>query len=205
MIDFQEFVSKQSDETALMERAASGDASAFSELYQRYSGRVYSFAYRMLGVESSAEDVTHEAFLVLIEHPEQYQSERGSVLTFLCAIARHHIFRLFRRRGYEVESEYDDDAKYTGRPDESEQDALTILLGQELASEVTAAIGELSPLQREAIVLREFQELSYEEISRVTCAEVSVVKVRLHRARRSLARRLAPYLDSEREQCHELR
>jgi RNA polymerase sigma-70 factor (ECF subfamily) len=197
-------VSKQSDETALMEMAARGDASAFSELYHRYGHRVYSFAYRMLSVESAAEDVTQEAFLVLIEHPEQYRSERGSVLTFLCAIARHHIFHLFRRRGYEVEMGFDDDVNQT-EPDESEQDPLTILLGQELSAEVSAAIGELSPLQREAIVLREFQELSYEEIARVTCADVSVVKVRLHRARQSLARRLAPYLNSGREECHELR
>ena len=194
----------QSDETALMERAARGDASAFSELYHRYGHRVYNFAYRMLSVESVAEDVTHEAFLVLMEHPERYRAERGSVLTFLCAIARHHIFRLFRRRGYELESEVDDDANQTGRPDESEQDPLTTLLSQELAAEVAAAIGELSPLQREAIVLREFQELSYEEIAKVACVEVSVVKVRLHRARQSLARRLAPYLSAEREECHEL-
>jgi len=191
----------QSDETALMERAARGDASAFNEVYRRYGARVYNFAYRMLSVESVAEDVTQEAFLVLIEHPEQYRSERGSVLTFLCAIARHHIFRIFRRRGYELESGIDDDANRTGWPDESEQDPLTTLLSQELAAEVAAAIGELPPLQREAIVLREFQELSYEEIARVTCAEVSVIKVRLHRARKSLARRLAPYLSSEREEC----
>jgi RNA polymerase sigma-70 factor (ECF subfamily) len=191
----------QSDETALMERAARGDASAFSEVYHRYGPRVYNFAYRMLSVESVAEDVTQEAFLVLIEHPEQYRSERGSVLTFLCAIARHHIFRFFRRRGYELESEWDDDANQTDRPDESDPDPLKTLLSQELAGEVAAAIGELSPLQREVLVLREFQELSYEEIARVTCAEVSVIKVRLHRARQSLARRLAPYLCSERKEC----
>ena len=191
----------QSDEPALMERAARGDASAFNEVYRRYGARVYNFAYRMLSVESVAEDVTQEVFLVLIEHPEQYRSERGSVLTFLCGVARHHIFRIFRRRGYELESEFDDDANQFGRPDESEQDPLTTLLSQELAAEVAAAIEELSPLQREAIVLREFQELSYEEIARVTCAEVSVIKVRLHRARQSLARRLAPYLSSEREEC----
>lgn len=188
-----------------MQRAVCGDASAFSELYRRYSDRVYHFAYRMLSSESAAEDVTHQAFLVLIEHPEQYRSERGSVLTFLCSVARHHIFRLFRRRGYEVESEFDNHSKQTARPDESEQDPLTILLDRELAAEVAAAIRELSPLQREAIVLREFQELSYEEISRVTGTDVSVVKVRLYRARQSLARRLAPYLKSERETCNELR
>lgn len=198
-------MSKQSDETALVERAARGDAAAFSELYHRYGHRVYGFAFRMLGSQSVAEDVTHEAFLVLIEHPERYRSERGSVLTFLCSIARYHVFHLFRRRGYQVELENDDAVNQVRRSDESQRDPLAILLGQELAAEVAAAIAELSPLQREAIVLREFQELSYEEIARVTGAEVSVVKVRLHRARRSLARRLAPYLSSEREQCHELR
>jgi RNA polymerase sigma-70 factor, ECF subfamily len=198
-------VTKQTDETALIERAAGGDASAFSELYHRYGQRVYGFAYRMVTSESFAEDVTQEAFLVLMEHPERYRAERGSVLTFLCAIARHHILHLFRRRGYEVNSEFDDDVHQPERPDESEQDPLTILLGQELAAEVAAAINELSLLQREAIVLREFQELSYEEIASVTCVDVSVVKVRLHRARQSLARRLAPYLASERKARHVLR
>lgn len=188
-----------------MERGARGDASAFSELYDRYGRKVYNFAYRMLSSESVAEDVTHEAFLVLIERPEQYRSERGSVLTFLCAIARNHIFHLFRRRGYEVESEFDDQIDERERPDESERDPLRTLLSQELTAEVAAAISELSPLQREAIILREFQELSYEEISSVIDVPVSVVKVRLHRARRALARRLVPYLDLERGRCHEVR
>jgi RNA polymerase sigma-70 factor (ECF subfamily) len=198
-------VSKHSDETAMMERAARGDASAFSELYHRYSHSVYNFAYRMLSVESAAEDVTQEAFLVLIEHPDRYRADRGSVLTFLCAVARHHIFHIFRRRGYEVESEFDHDVDQTPRPDESGRDSLTILLDQELAEEVALAIEELTPLQREVVVLREFQELSYEEIAKVTGAEVNVVKVRLYRGRRSLARRLSRYLALNREAHHELR
>jgi RNA polymerase sigma-70 factor (ECF subfamily) len=189
----------------MMERAARGDASAFSELYHWYSHSVYNFAYRMLSVESAAEDVTQEAFLVLIEHPDRYRADRGSVLTFLCAVARHHIFHIFRRRGYEVESEFDHDVDQTPRPDESGRDSLTILLDQELAEEVALAIKELTPLQREVVVLREFQELSYEEIAKVTGAEVNVVKVRLYRGRRSLARRLSRYLALNRDAHHELR
>jgi RNA polymerase sigma-70 factor (ECF subfamily) len=76
----------------LLAAAARGDQAAFSQLYQRYRNRVYGFAYRMLGAQAVAEDVTHEAFLLLIRQPERYQAARGSLLTFLCAVARNHIF-----------------------------------------------------------------------------------------------------------------
>lgn len=192
------------DEIKLVRAASAGDATAFSQLYRLHKDRVYGFAYRMLGSEAVAEDVAHEAFLVLIEHPERYSPERGSLLTFLCAVARNHVMHHFRRRGYELnetDSGTDDQAE---RPDNQERDPLSNLLGQELAETVNAAINELPPLQREAIVLREFQELSYEEIAAVTETGVNVVRGRLHRARQSLAERLAPYV-SEDGKGYELR
>jgi len=77
-------------------------------IYRRHRDRVYGFAYRMLNSQSIAEDVTHEAFLVLIEHPERYQEERGSMLTFLCSVARNHIMHHFRRNGHEAQEMSDD-------------------------------------------------------------------------------------------------
>jgi RNA polymerase sigma factor (sigma-70 family) len=84
----------------LLAEAARGDQAAFSQLYQRYRNRVYGFAYRMLGAQEAAEDVTHEAFLLLIREPERYQAARGSLLTFLCAVARnlHDVYSAGRRR-----------------------------------------------------------------------------------------------------------
>src|SRR5437763_2466783 len=89
--------------------------------------------------------------------------------------------------------------------DDSQRDPLTQLLEQELKARVDAAILALPALQREAIILREFQELSYEEIAAVTGAQVNAVKVRLYRARQTLARQLAPYLSTSGGQQHGLR
>jgi RNA polymerase sigma-70 factor (ECF subfamily) len=192
-------------ETELARRASGGDAAAFRDLYHRYRTRVHAFAYRMVRVQAIAEEITQEAFLVLIEHPERYQVDRGSMLTFLCAIARNKIMYHLRRNGHEFEI---DDGRFTAamkNHTEVKRDPLTDLLDRELAAEVNAAIATLPPLQREVIVLREFQELSYEEIATVTGVEINVIKVRLHRARQSLARRLTPHLVSLGDQCHELR
>jgi RNA polymerase sigma-70 factor, ECF subfamily len=158
----------------------------------------------MLGTRMVAEDITHEAFLVLIEHPERYQPERGSLLTFLCAVARNHIMHHFRRQGCELTEVGGGALEAEERSDEGGPDPLGHVLAQELAARVNAAVAALPPLQREAIVLREFQELTYEEIGAVTGAEVNVVRARLHRARQSLAQRLAPYV-AENRRPHELR
>lgn len=177
----------------LLTAAARGDEAAFSQLYQRHRNRVYGFAYRMLGAQTVAEDVTHEAFLVLIEQPERYQAARGSLLTFLCAVARNHILQHLRRQErYAPES-----SETLDEEDEPHAalsfDPLTDLLERELAAQVEAALAALPAAQREVLVLREYQELSYEEIATVIGAEVNVVKARLYRARQTLAKRLAPY------------
>ncbi len=178
----------------LLAATARGDEAAFGRLYQRYRNRVYGFAYRMLGAPTLAEDVTHEAFLVLIQQPERYQAARGSLLTFLCAVARHHIFQHLRRQerfaAEPVEDWLDGEMPEAGLA----FDPLHGLLARELAMRVEAALAALPLAQREVLVLREYQDLSYAEIAAVIEADLSVVKVRLHRARLGLAKRLAPYL-----------
>lgn len=160
--------------------------------------RLYGFAYRMVNSQSVAEDVTHEAFLVLIERPTQYEPSRGSMLTFLCAVARNHIMRHFRHANL-IESTLDEDVFYHAQHENCfPGDPLVSLLDEELREEVDRAIEALPVLLREAIVLREFQELSYEEISEVADVTVDVVKVRLHRARQALGRALGSYIQHER-------
>ena len=187
-----------------LEAAAGGDEEAFARLYRLYCNQVHGFAYRMLGTQAAAEDVTHEAFMVLIEHPERYDAERGSVLTFLCAVARNQIFKHFRRRGCELE-DFSSEEDICLVRDEDRPDPLTVLLDRELAEKVNESIALLPTLQREAVVLREFQEMTYDEISAVTGAEVNVVKARLYRARRSLIGHLSSYMSLREERCYELR
>ena len=181
----------------LLAAAARGDQAAFSQLYQRYRNRVYGFAYRMLGTQEIAEDVTHEAFLLLIRQPERYQAARGSLLTFLCAVARNHIFQHLRHQ----ERHAPEPVETSGECDEAGArhsfDPLSDLLERELAAQVEEALAKLPVAQREVVVLREYQELSYEEIAEVIGADTNVVKARLYRARQALAKRLAPYLRAE--------
>ena len=195
----------QNDEINLLKYAAAGDAEAFSELYHRYRDRVFGFAYRMLAVQEIAEDVTHEAFLVLIEHPERYSLEKGSLHTFLCAVARNHILLHLRRNRRHPEEDLDHLDDFLDHHIETMHDPLAALLDQELAAKVDASIAALSPLQREVIILREFQELTYEEIASVTGSDVNVVKARLYRARQALGRLLASYLTTDGDRCYELR
>ncbi len=177
----------------------SGDEKAFERIYKRYRDRVYGFAYRMVNTPAVAEDVTHEAFMVLIERPQQYDPERGSMLTFLCAVARNHIMHYFRESSREVgDSLEGKDVDHLDDECVFRADQLTQLLDEELAAEIGRAVESLPVLLREAIVLREFQELRYEEIAEVAGVSINTIKVRLHRARRALACTLTPYLYAER-------
>jgi RNA polymerase sigma-70 factor (ECF subfamily) len=190
-------------EANLIEKIAQGDESAFNEIYRCYRNRVYGFIYRMTSNRAVAEDITHEVFVVLIENPRRYQTERGSLLTFLCAIARNHVMNYLRRK-HNLDVGFDEFENFDTLEDETKGNPLADLLNQELAARIDTCITALPPLQREVIILREFQELSYEEIARVTEAELSAVKTRLHRARQTLARQLAAYVTSPKDKCYEL-
>lgn len=184
------------DEKQLILRAASGDSAAFEQIYQRYRDRVYGFAYRMISDSASAEDVTQDVLLTLIEHPERYDPGRASLITFLCTIARCKIIDQLRRNanGQDLTLWCDENGASL-QDEQSDSSPFEQLLKGEVERLVAAAITALPPLQRETLLLREYERLSYEEIAAVVGTSINVVRARLHRARRSLAARLAPVLD----------
>jgi len=191
-------------EINLIEKIARGDETAFNEIYRRYRDRVYNFTYRMTVNRAAAEDITHETFLVLIESAERYQNERGSVLTFLCAVARNRVMNHLRRK-HNADVAFDEFDNFDAVENETKSNPLKDLLNQELAARIQICVAALPPLQREVIILREFEELSYEEIANVTGAETSAVKARLYRARQTLARGLAAYVTpAAKDKCYEL-
>jgi RNA polymerase sigma-70 factor (ECF subfamily) len=191
------------NEQNLIEKISRGDEAAFSEIYRIYRDRVYGFVYRMTINQAVAEDITHEVFVVLIENPKRFQAERGKLLTFLCAVARNLVMNHLRRK-HNRDVGFDEFENFDAPEDEARSNPLADLLNQELAARIEIAIAALPPLQREVIILREFEELSYEEIARVTEAELSAVKTRLHRARQTLAEGLSAYVASQKEKCYEL-
>jgi RNA polymerase sigma-70 factor (ECF subfamily) len=180
----------------LLKDASRGDEAAFLVLYQRHRDAVYRFAYRLTGSVLAAEDVTHDCFLSLIKSPARFDPSRAGLRTYLFAAARNLSYKHLRPSGSEVT--LDDLTTEPSGPDREQP--LRQLLDEELSAQVQRAVASLPPLQREALVLFEYEELSLAEIALVTGAETGVVKSRLHRARVKLRQLLAPYLhESERE------
>jgi RNA polymerase sigma-70 factor (ECF subfamily) len=149
----------------------------------------------LLGSVESAEDVTHDCFLSLIRKHENYRPERASLKTYLYAAARNLALKHFRAQGRETSLD-----EVTEEPKDSPRRApLRRLLDEELATQVREAVFSLPPLQREALILFEYEGLSLSEVAEVAGTDVGAVKARLYRAREGLRRILRPYLESNQE------
>ena len=179
----------------LLQKAVNGDQAAFLELYDRYRQPIFRFAYRLVGSVEIAEDVTHDCFLSLIRKPENFRPERASLKTYLFAAARNLALKHFRDTGREAGlDEIAEEPK-----DSSRRGPLRRLLDEELATKVRDAILSLPPLQREALVLFEYEDLSLAEIGAIVGADSNTVKARLFRARDKLRASLGRYFRIGRE------
>lgn len=178
-------------EGELLRKAGRGDEAAFLLLYERHRTPVFRFACRMLGCARLAEDVTQECFLSILKRPDAFRAEQASLRTYLCAIVRHLALKQLRRQGQEtLVDEVPEEASAATTSD----DPLRRVLDEEAAEAVRAAIAALPPLQREAVLLFEYEEMSLAEIAAVCASDVGTIKSRLHRARERLHRTLAPFL-----------
>ena len=178
----------------LLKRAGNGEQAAFLELYERHRQPVFRFAYRLLGSVELAEDITHDCFLSLIRKPENFRADRGSLRTYLFAAARNLASKHFRgsTRESPLENLQEEPADGGAQP-------LRQLLREELTTQVRDAVLALPPLQREALVLFQYEGLSMSEIAHVTGSDVGAIKGRLFRAREGLKTALRPYLDANQE------
>ena len=188
-------MTNQVTDERLLASAAAGDTAAFQILYERYRDPIFRFAYRLLGSVEAAEDVAHDCFLSLIKEPGRFDSNRASLRTYIYATARNLAAK--RYHSFERETAIDD---LTAEPVVAERHAPPAqLLDGELAAEVQQAIASLPALQREALVLFEYDELSLAEIAEVVGADANAVKQRLFRAREKLRTRLERYFRIGRE------
>lgn len=179
----------------LLERAGTGDPAAFNELYERHRVAVFRFSYRLSGSVEAAEDITHDCFLSLIKTPGNFQPNRASFRTYLLSAARN--LWLKQLRDYGRESALDDltiDGLVAG-----DKEPLRNLLDDELSVQVQAAVSSLPPLQKEALVLFQYEGFSLSEIASMVGTDVGAIKSRLHRARERLRNSLQPYLDHSQE------
>ncbi len=142
-----------------------------------------------------AEDITHDCFLSLIKKPENFRPGRASLRTYLFSAARNLWLKQFRKLGRESAlDDFSEDQFVT-----FDKQPLHRVLDDELSLKVQEAVSSLPPLQREALVLFEYEGLALSEIASLVGTDIGAVKARLHRARERLRSTLQPYLNSSQE------
>ncbi len=173
------------DESWLIARAQQDDSQAFAQLVERYQTPVYNLAYRMLGNVNDAEDAAQETFLRAFTHIKKFRPDKKFV-TWLLSICAHHCIDRLRRHRWLCLSLEDAGVADALASDAPEPDAA--LWDAEDAHAIAQALQQLAPPYRLVLVLKYWYDQSVEEIAQTTGDSVSAVKVKLHRARKMLAR-----------------
>ena len=179
----------------LLHRLAGGDESAFVCLYRRWQAPLHRFAIGMTASPHAAEDVVQETFMVLMQDAGRYDAGRGPVGAYLRGIARHLVFRRFRRESRFValadgfaESL---DARLAGAGERApDPDPAQALMRRDDVRAVQSALLRLTPRLREVLVLCDLNEVSYAEAAATLGVPIGTVRSRLSRARNALAQRL---------------
>ena len=168
-----------------VQAALAGDQSAFADLVTRYQSAVFNMAYRMLGDPTEAEDAAQEVFVRAWNQLRTFHLDRR-FSTWLLSIASHHCIDMLRRR--KPTAPLDGIALFVPS-DAAEPDELA--LQGEQRDMVQRLLKTLPEKYRTVTVLRYYNDLSYDEIAKMTGLTESAVKTQLHRARRMLAEQLS--------------
>jgi len=191
-------------ERLLVRRLRDRDEKAFREMVEEYRERVYGLTYRMLGNQEEAEDVAQEVFITVFKSIDSFRGD-SKLSTWLYRITANHCknrIKYLARRHDRKQAEFDEEVArgpaagavaaptVQKRPDEE-------LQGAQLQVVLQEAIEALDDEQRLLVVLRDIEELSYEEICEITGLALGTVKSRIHRARVTLRKKLAKYMESE--------
>lgn len=169
------------DEYELIESFKNGDEFAFVGLYNRFKSPVYAFCYKMLLNRELAQDVMQETFLRVYENRDRLM-KTASFKSWLFTIARNQCLNHIRQGGRQVNLE-----PAVMERTASPETPFTRMDKSEQVKYVSDFLGMLKPEYREVLVLREYQNLTYEEIAAVTRNTLSSVKSRLFKARKKLA------------------
>jgi RNA polymerase sigma-70 factor (ECF subfamily) len=168
---------KDDPDEVLVERALEGDGAAFTTLVKRYQRPVYNAAYRVLGREEDAGDVSQTVFLKVAEHLRDYDP-RHRFFSWIYRIAMNEALNVLRRNGRDQPIE--EDAEFEGPASLGPEHQAA---AAEDSRRVQKALLGMRPADRAVIALRHFSECSYEEIAQILEIDVKTVKSRLFEAR----------------------
>ena len=177
---------KHLNDQELMRIVQSGDYSPASEIYDRYSGRIYNFAFRFLKNAEASEDAVQEVFVKMLKHANQFHGD-AKLSTWLFSITANWC-RDYLRKADNKSKESDDVLVTLPAPAELAPDRS--FEQREDALRVQRALQELTPEQREAILLSRYQGLSYAEIAQIAGCSEGAVKTRVFRAMETLKKTL---------------
>jgi len=174
---------------SLVERCLAGDEAAWEGLVRLHSRRVYGLCYRFTGKDSEAQDLTQEVFLRVYRTLRTFRATEGAFTTWLTRLSRNLLIDYYRRTRHEritdsIEEQLpvlEEAMPAAARPD-------GLVAGREASEILQAALQKLSPELREAVILRDLQEMEYREIADVLHIPEGTVKSRLNRGRAELAR-----------------
>jgi RNA polymerase sigma-70 factor (ECF subfamily) len=175
----------------LLRRSAKGNEEAFALLYRRHQAPLFRFALRMTGYSWAAEEIVQDVFMTLIREPRKFDPERGTLGAFLYGVTRNRIMKHLERTPRDFSLDDKDGSGHVASTLASEE--LTPAEWAELRErreQVRSAVLELPVEFREAVVLCELEEMSYEEAARLLECPVGTIRSRLHRGRALLLAKL---------------
>jgi RNA polymerase sigma-70 factor, ECF subfamily len=182
----------------LVRQCIAGDSQAWQQLVVSQHRRVYAICYRFTGSSSDAEDLTQEVFLKLYKNLTSFDLQKGSFQTWITTLARNLLVDHFRRTRQDratdsIDATFDGEndgpsiADRLADPGQSQEKHVANL---QLRARIQGALKHLSPELREAVILRDLEDMDYKEISQVLRIPEGTVKSRISRGRGELARLL---------------
>jgi RNA polymerase sigma-70 factor (ECF subfamily) len=183
---------EHSVEQSLVSRCLGGDEAAWEELVRQHTRQVYGICFRFTNSGQEAQDLTQEVFMRVFRTIKTFRSAEGSFNTWLARVTRNLLIDHYRRTRQErvtdsIEEQLpmleEEGAAASVRPD-------TAVAGREASEILQVTLQKLSPDLREAVILRDLQEMEYREIAQVLGIPEGTVKSRINRGRAELARLL---------------
>src|SRR5579872_5320983 len=171
---------------ALVRRCVDGDATAWEQLVRQNTRRVYNICYRFTGSSANAEDLTQEVFIKVYRTLASYDLGKGSFNTWLTTVSRNLLVDHFRKSKQDritdsLDHAADEDAPTIGeRIEDSGPSPDANLQKRETSDTVHAAMQKLSPDLREAVILRDLQDMDYKDIAQVLRVPEGTVKSRIN-------------------------
>jgi RNA polymerase sigma-70 factor, ECF subfamily len=183
---------------ALIRRCVAGDAAAWEDIVRQYHRRIYNICYRFAGSTDEAEDLTQDVFIKMYKTLSTYDLERGAFMTWVTIITRNLLVDHFRKSKYDrvtdsldtPVSEHEDAMPLSDHIEDKGPAPDTQVQRREASETVHQALQKLSPELREAVILRDLQDMDYREIATALRVPEGTVKSRINRGRAELARLL---------------